>query len=303
MKKLLSFLIVCVAFGLCIPAFADEIEEDYLDIASSYCVMGNYDAAMEYLDKIIAKNPDNKQVADLKRGLSHIISQDKKTFVSSVNPSIKKAQEYKRQGNEKMEYASLIEGTEGDNSYLAFYYLGNFYRDRNEFAKAIDAYNSSLSARSQFAQSYLALAITLYEEGKYESALNPIDKYLTIMPDDDLAYAVKSRIEFQLGMFEQAEIDNNKALSINDCPEYRFDKAKILYKSGDFKNAKDLFSEILPDIQTSKIYEYMGYCDYELKDYMSALNNIDKALILSNDDEYLENFYNEIKRHLENNNG
>jgi len=303
MKKLLSFLIVCVAFGLCIPAFADEIEEDYLDIASSYCVMGNYDAAMEYLDKIIAKNPDNKQVADLKRGLSHIISQDKKTFVTSVNPSIKKAQEYKRQGNEKMEYASLIEGTEGDNSYLAFYYLGNFYRDRNEFAKAIDAYNSSLSARSQFAQSYLALAITLYEEGKYESALNPIDKYLTIMPDDDLAYAVKSRIEFQLGMFEQAEIDNNKALSINDCPEYRFDKAKILYKSGDFKNAKDLFSEILPDIQTSKIYEYMGYCDYELKDYMSALNNIDKALILSNDDEYLENFYNEIKRHLENNNG
>ena len=43
----------------------------------------------------------------------------------------------------------------------------------------------------------------------------------------------------------------------------------------------------------------MGLCDYELKDYLSALNNIDKALILSNNDEYLESKYNEIKKILE----
>ena len=35
---------------------------------------------------------------------------------------------------------------------------------------------------------------------------------------------------------------------------------------------------------------------------MSALMNIDKAIILSDDDEYLENKYNEIKEILENNN-
>ena len=38
-----------------------------------------------------------------------------------------------------------------------------------------------------------------------------------------------------------------------------------------------------------------------MKDYRSALLNIDKAIILSDDDEYLESKYNEIKMMLENN--
>ena len=45
----------------------------------------------------------------------------------------------------------------------------------------------------------------------------------------------------------------------------------------------------------------MGLCDYALKDYTNALTNIDRAIILSDDDEYLENKYNEIKEILEQN--
>ena len=45
----------------------------------------------------------------------------------------------------------------------------------------------------------------------------------------------------------------------------------------------------------------MGYCDIALEDYMSALMNINKALILSDDDEFLEIKYNEIKDILEKN--
>lgn len=45
----------------------------------------------------------------------------------------------------------------------------------------------------------------------------------------------------------------------------------------------------------------MGLCDYAMGDYMSALMNIDKAFILSDDDEYLQNKYNEIKEILEKN--
>ena len=300
MKKLLLSLLLILAVCAVNPVFADEIEEDYLDIAADYCIKGDYNSAMNYLDKILTINPESKKVADLKMGLSHIIAQDKKSYVSRVNSYIKQAQEYKRQGNESMELNSLLDGSQSRNGYLAYYYLGNYYRDHLEFDKAIDAYNSAVSAKPDFAQCYLASAITLFDAGKYTSVINPIDKYLTFQPDDDLAYAMKSRVEFQLGMLEQAKADNDKAIELNNCPEYQFDRAKILYKSGDFKAAKDLFTKVLPSIQTSKIYEYMGYCDYELKDYLSALNNIDKAIILSNDDEYLENKYNEIKKLLEN---
>ena len=301
MKRLIALLICAFAISVSMPAVADEIEDDYVDMAANYCISGDYTTAMSYLNKLLTINPDNKRVLDLKKGLNHIIARDKKSFISGVNPFVKEAQEYKRLGNEQMEYTSLINGTQSDNSYIAYYYLGNFFRERNNFDKAIDAYNNAVSAKPGFAQGYLALGITQYDMGQYNSAINPIDKYLTFNPNDDLAYAIKSRIEFQLGMLTEAKTDNDRAIELNDCPEYQFDRAKILYKNRQFKEAKDLFTKVLPSIQTSKIYEYMGYCDLELGDYMSALNNIDKALILSNDDEYLENKYNEIKQLLESN--
>jgi len=299
MRKFLSVILLGLILFCSLPIWADEIEEDYLDIAAGYCISGDYSSAMEYLDKILQINPDNKSVQDLKKGLAHVMSGDKKSYIDGVNPYIKQAQEYKGNGNEQGEYSSLMAGTKAENAYLAYYYLGTFYRNKNDYLRAIDSYNSALSLRPDFAQAYLASGITLFYAGKYEAAINPLDKYLTFVPDDDFAYAIKSRAEFQLGLMEQSQADNTKALSLNDCPEYRFDKAKLLYKSGDFQGAKTLFTELLSDIQTSKIYEYIGYCDYAMENYMSALMNIDKAIILSDDDEFLENKYNEIKGILE----
>ncbi len=302
MKKFLLSLILSMSICCNLSVLADEVEEDYLDIAANYCVIGDYEAALVYLDKILMINPNNQNVIDLKKGLIHVIEGDKKSFVTGVNPYIKQAQEAKRIGDEKEEVAALISGTQVENSYLAYYYLGNYFRDKDNFLKALDAYNGALSAKADFAQAYLASAVTLFDVGRYEAVINPIDKYLTFNPNDDLAYAVKSRAEFELGMLEESREDNEKAIRINNCPEYQFDRAKILYKSEDYKTAKDIFTQLLPDIQTSKIYEYMSYCDIALEDYMSALMNINKALILSDDDEFLEIKYNEIKEILEKNN-
>lgn len=283
-----------------LPVFADELEDDYLDIASNYCVVGDYSSAMQYLDKVLAKNPSNQRAADLKRGLAHVISKDKKSFLDNVNPLIKQAMEYKRLGDDAAELNTLNQAAQGQNSYLAYFYLGNFYRDKHQYQKALDAYNSSTSAKSDFAPAYLSTGVLLYEIGRYNSVLNPLDKYLTFNPNDDLAYAVKSRAEFQLGMLNASKADNNRALQINRCPEYLFDKAKILYKEGKYQEARDLFTSLLDNIQTSKIYEYIGLCDYAMGHYNTALVNYDKAIILSDDDEYLEARYNEIKQILEN---
>ena len=300
MKKFLLSIILC--FLVCSNVLASEIEEDYLDMAASYCVTGEYKMAIEYLDKILSINPSNNKAKDLKKGLTHILLSDKNSYVSSVNPYVKESQEHKRIGDEVGEYKTLNSALSQPNAYLAHYYLGNFYRDKQDYIKALDCYNSALSAKPDFIQAYLASGITLYDVGRYESAINPLDKYLSFMPDDDLAYAMKSRAEFQLGFIEEAEVDNKKAIELNDCPLYQFDRAKILYKSGDYIGAKNLFTKLLPNIQISKIYEYLGYCDLALNDYASALMNIDKAIILSDGDEFLENKYNEIKEMLEKNN-
>ena len=302
MKKFVLSLILSIVMCSNFAVFASEIEEDYLDIAASYCVTGDYEVAIEYLDKILTINPDNTKVLDLKKGLLHVLAKDKKTFITSVNPHVKQAQEYKRIGNDKKELASLEDGIKSKNSYLAYYYLGNYYRDKDEYLKALDAYNNALSAKADFAQAYLSSAITLFDVKRYESVLNPIDKYLTFNPEDDFAYAIKSRAEFELGLLDEAKKDNDKAIELNDCSEYQFDRAKILYINEDYQSAKEIFSSLLSDIQTSKIYEYIGLCDFAMENYMSALINIDRALILSDDDEYLKDKYNEIKEILESNN-
>lgn len=301
MKKLLLSIVFTSVICFNLPVFSNEIEEDYFDMAASYSAEGDYASAMQYLDNILRVNPSNTQAQDLKRGLTHVMSKDNKTFVSSVNPMVKQAEEYRKIGDEDKELSSLLQGTQTNNAYLAYYYLGNFYRRKHQYSKAIDAFNSSVSARPNFAQSYLAQAIVLNEIGEYNSAINPIDKYLTFNPKDDLAYAIKSRAEFSLGRLDEAKADNDKAIELNDCPEYQFDRAKILYKYGNYEESKKIFNSLLQDIQTSKIYEYMGLCDYAAGNYTSALSNIDKAIILSDDDEYLENKYNEIKKILEQN--
>ena len=298
MKKIL--LSVILILSICsVPVMSNEVEDDYFDIAANYCVFGNYNSAMEYLDKILTINPNNQRAMDLKKGVTHVISGDKSSFVEGGNPLIKQAMEYKRTGDEQAELRTLVQATQGNNSYLAYYYLGNLYRLKKDYQHALDAYNSSTSARADFAPSYLSSAIVLYETGKYESVINPIDKYLTFNPNDDLAYAIKSRAEFALGNLNSAKANNDKAIEINDCPEYQFDRAKILYKQEQYSDSKELFKKLLPDIQTSKIYEYMGLCDYALKDYINALMDFDKAILLSNNDEYLESRYNEIKQLLE----
>lgn len=299
MKKiLLSLFIACLIFT---PAFSSEIEEDYLDIAANFCVVGDYNSAMEYLDKVLKINPNNTHAADLKKGLAHIISGENTSYVSNVNPLITQAMQYKKVGDEQAELRTLMQATQEKNAYLAYFYLGNFYREKNDYKNAIDAYNSSASARADFAPAYLSSAIVLYDMGKFESAINPIDKYLSFNPNDDLAYAIKSRAEFGIGSINLAKADNNKAIELNDCPEYQFDRAKILYMEGNYNEAKELFTKLLPQIQTSKIYEYLGLCDLALKDYTKALMDFDKAILLSNNDTYLEEKYNEIKQILENN--
>ena len=259
MKKFLLSLILITAVCCTNISFANEIEEDYLDIAADYCIAGDYNSAMEYLNKILLINPDNKQISDLKKGLNHIIAQDKRSYVANINPLVTQAMEYKLAGSTAGEESALIQASKGNNAYLAYYYLGNFYRAKKDYLKALDSYNSAVSNRPDFAQAYLASAIVLYDIGNFQAVLNPIDKYLTFNPQDDLAYAVKSRAEFALGMLEQSRHDNDRALDINDCPEYRFDKAKILYKYEAFKDSKELFTSLLNDIQTSKIYEYMAF--------------------------------------------
>lgn len=283
-----------------LPVFSNELEEDYFDIASNYCVLGDYSQAIEYLDKILDINPRNSKAINLKNKLVYFSKETQQNNHNFLNPKIKESLEYKKSGNLKSEYNALNSSLGDKDSFISLYYLGNFYREINDYTKAIEAFNKAIETNQNFLPAYLSCAILNYETGNYKAAKSLLDKYTVLNPNDDLGFAMKARTEFELGLINEAKTDNDKAISLNNNPEYQFDKAKILYKLGDYQKAKSIFSSLTKDINISKIYEYMGLCDMETQNYSSALLNIDKALLLSDNDKYLENKYYEIKNRLEN---
>ena len=67
MKKFILSLILLLSVWTYLPVMADEIEDDYLDIVADYCLTGDYNSAMTYLEKILSINPNNQHILDLKK--------------------------------------------------------------------------------------------------------------------------------------------------------------------------------------------------------------------------------------------
>ena len=65
MKKILLYCSILALMMFCPAVNANEMTDDYLDIATSYAVSGNYASSMEYLDKILSLEPDNKEIAEV----------------------------------------------------------------------------------------------------------------------------------------------------------------------------------------------------------------------------------------------
>ena len=199
MRKLLIMLLL----NFSLVCFASELTDDYIDIASGYCVSGNYREAMNYLNKALAAEPGNIKVKELKSGLERIMN--------------------KQPGS------------------------------------------TQVSSRAN---------------------------------NSDVSLALMAKANLEAGRYTDAEFDINRALKLNDDISYKFIKGKILYHEGRYSEAKAILEPLTSEFKTSELFKYIGLCDEGLRNYADALMNIDKAIILSDEDKTLEAKYNEIKARM-----
>jgi len=100
MKKFLISIILPITIFTVKPAFAyNEVVEDYLDIATSYAVSGNYKSSIEYLDKILNIDPQNKKILGLKNTIKQMQSGTMPSPMITSNQKLSQAQNAKRNGN------------------------------------------------------------------------------------------------------------------------------------------------------------------------------------------------------------
>lgn len=292
MKKL---FLVCLIFP-CIAVSASEMTEDYFDIAANYATYGQYNDALDYVNKILQEEPSNTDAQDVKAVLLRVINQNSKSYLTTTDKNIREAQNYKILGDKAKQTQTLLNAA---NDYWALYSLAQFYYDSEDYQNAISYYQKAASLKPDFSQSYLGLALSYDKTKDYDNALKMVNKYLTYNKEADIAFALRAEINMQLNNLSDAEKDIKQALDIEENISYLLTEAKIYYAKGDYDTAREKFNLLSRNVQTSEVYKYLGLCDYALNNLSSALLNIDKAIILSDNDKELNKKYDEIKTALD----
>ncbi len=293
-KYILSLIITFLIIANPITVFANEIIEDYLDIATSYAVSGNYASAMDYLDKILSLEPANKDIASLKNTLKNMQNGTMPSPMAVENKNISQAQNAKLAGNKTAEGQYLTQAA-NSGGYWANMFAGDFYRKSKQYSKAIQYYQNALNATTQFSTPLLYLGICYYEMKNYNEAFPILTRFIAYNQQESYAYAMRARVLTELGRYNDAETDIITALALEESIEYRYLEGLILFKRGNYKKAQTTLEKIANEIQTSDIYKFLGLSYYATGDLNNALINFDKAILLSNDDKELQAKYNEIK--------
>lgn len=289
------FILLCLIFP-CISVCANEITEDYLDIATNYATFGQYRQAQEYIDKILQIEPSDSEARELKSALSRIQNPSINSYLTTTNGALKQAFLAKKDGNRNGMLNTL---NSGQNDFWSNYFLAEYYRDNKNPQNAIQFYKKAIQLKPNYSQSYLGISRAFIDSKDYNSAIENLDKYISYNKNSDIAYAMRAEAKMNLNYILEAQEDIDTALNIEENISYLLLKAKILYYKGDYDNARYMLNLLSRNVQTSEVYKFIGLCDYAQNDYKNAMLNLDKAIILSDEDKSIISTYNSAKSMLE----
>ena len=296
MKKI--FLYCLIFASIVLPqAYADEMAEDYMDIARSYAVKGDYSGATAYFNRVLGIEPNNQEVKDNIKMLQRFVSPVKKSYAARVSAALDNAMNSKKNGDMTGTLNYIKSASQG-SGFLYYNFLGEYYKETKQYHMAIAAFNQALQANPDFTQAHLAVALCHYEMGDYEGVIPPVTRFIYYNQQEDFGYALRAKAYMRMGRFNDAEPEIVTALALNDDIEYKFLKGIILCNKNQYRQAIETLEPLTETLQTSEIYKYIGYAYYGLQDYNNALLNLDKAIILCDDDKELISKYNEVKTKL-----
>lgn len=289
------FVLLCLIFP-CISVCANEITEDYLDIATNYATFGQYREAQEYINKILQIEPSDSEARELKNELLRIQNPTIESYLTTTNGNLRQAFLAKKDGNRN---GMLYTLNSGQNDFWSNYFLAEYYRDNKNPQNAIQFYKKAIQLKPNYSQSYLGISRAFIDAKDYNSAIENLDKYISYNKNSDIAYAMRAEAKMNLNYILEAQEDIETALNIEENISYLLLKSKILYYKGDYDNARYLLNLLSRNVQTSEVYKFIGLCDYAQNDYKNAMLNLDKAIILSDEDKSIISTYNNAKSMLE----
>lgn len=250
-----------------------------------------FDTAIEYFYKSINLNKKNAQAYNnlamsywFKNNTYAAIKYFKKSNLVNRNytqPLVNLAMLYKQLGDGQNQFYYLTKATKyNPNDYLAYYRLGDYYRNAGKYPEAIQNYKEVVKINPKFAQVYLSLAMSFFETEEFNYTLMALEQYGEFCPNSDFAFFLKARANLAMCRYNEAKADIEKAIAICDNKEYQFELAKINYYLEDYTTALDILQTLLKSADNAEILNYIGLCNYKLKNIEPAMDNFNKAIEL-----------------------
>lgn len=130
----------------------------------------------------------------------------------------------------------------------AYFWLGNAYFFKNQFAEAEDAFKKAIGLDPQAPYYHIMLGRTYSLEKKYGEAIASINKALEIAPNDDFVYGVMGAIYRDMKQYDKAISAFRKAMELASGQESK--KNNYLLKIVDIYMERGNYEEAIKTLKT-----------------------------------------------------
>lgn len=113
----------------------------------------------------------------------------------------------------KIESTMRVSGASGNAASM--YQLGRYYQGQNRMEQALTAYQKSLAADPQYADSYNGIGVIYSRQGQYDAAIAAFNQALEIAPNADHIHNNLGYAAYLQGRNDAAIAAFNQAIAIN----------------------------------------------------------------------------------------
>jgi len=190
---------------------------------------GEYDLALAFTNDVLKTNSNNARLWKIK-GTLHFENEDSGQAVMSFEKAVALLPEpetitdlgtlYAETKNPKaLDMANLLFRVKKESiTRDAFFVRGLYYNYTGDKARAISNMDSCLALDYTYTLAYREKAIALYDQGKYEPALEVLDKAVTVQNNFDEGYYWRGRVLEKLNRKDEAIEAYRRALMYS--PDY-----------------------------------------------------------------------------------
>ena len=166
--------------------------------------------AMAYLNRAASSFTAKDFFANLKQAVAHKdrVSEGEQLFILAAEAG---ANGNARQQKEYLDKLVTLYPND-ERAHVAF---GNFYFGQQDFLRAIEQYEKSISLSEGFAPAYNILGYAYRQVEEYAKAEQVFRKYTRLIPNDPNPYDSYAELLLKMGRFDESIANYRKALSID----------------------------------------------------------------------------------------